>query len=834
LTFIFNKAATRATTFVLGWLGALVPLAAAAQEAALPAVVPPRVVEPAPIELPTDDLPGRPAGQVVLRVTVQADGSVTDVRVERPLTPALDAAAIAAVRASCFAPAEVDGVPRAATILYAVDVPAVAAPEASAPPALTPPVPEPPVETEAPVVDVVVEVASEAEALERSAAAVTVVETAQDRQRTADLGEVLARAGGGTNVRRAGGLGSDARIAIDGLEGDQVRVFVDGVPLDLAGFRLGIVQVPVDLLERVEIYRGVVPLRFGTDALGGAMHLVTGAAGEGTDARVAYQAGAFGTHRLALGAAYRPRARGFFVRGRAFVDAARNDYPVRVEVPDGSGTGRVVEREVHRFHDGYRSEGAFLDVGTEGDARTEHASVRLFATRYARELQHNLTMTVPYGEVRYGELSAGGALRHRTSLGRVHLASTAGYAFSRFHLEDVSSCRYDWYGRCVHRFTSGEAGELDGAPHDRVFDEHAAYLRSTARVAITTAQTLRLTVAPTYVTRRGEERRLLDPTLRDPLSGERRLFTLVMGAEYEGHALADRLEARLFAKGYLYRARAEAIVANDDVRRQDRDVFAPGAGAALRFSFDEHFRGKASYELTARLPTPDEVFGDGVLVQSNLELVPERSHNVNLGLDAATDEGRAGAFEAEVTGFGRFADRLIFLSGIDQNTRYRNVVAARSVGVEASARWIAPRELGSVRATVTYQDFRNLSSSGDFATYRGDRIPNRPWLYGALEARLSLRDLARPGDAFVLDLATRYTHGFYRFWESAGASGTKQRIGAQLVTSLGAGYSIDGDPYDVSVTLEIHNLTDARVYDYFGVQRPGRAAHAKLTLHYGR
>ena len=33
----------------------------------------------------------------------------------------------------------------------------------------------------------------------------------------------------------------------------------------------------------------------------------------------------------------------------------------------------------------------------------------------------------------------------------------------------------------------------------------------------------------------------------------------------------------------------------------------------------------------------------------------------------------------------------------------------------------------------------------------------------------------------------------------------------------------------LSLTLEVANLTDARVFDIFGAQRPGRAYFAKIT-----
>src|SRR5690606_39472576 len=50
----------------------------------------------------------------------------------------------------------------------------------------------------------------------------------------------------------------------------------DALPiLEFAGYPFGIANVPVNLIERAEIYSGVVPVRFGADALGGAVNLVT-------------------------------------------------------------------------------------------------------------------------------------------------------------------------------------------------------------------------------------------------------------------------------------------------------------------------------------------------------------------------------------------------------------------------------------------------------------------------------------------------------------------------------------------------------------------------------
>src|SRR5262249_26254995 len=145
-------------------------------------------------------------------------------------------------------------------------------PPAPPPVAVAPPPPPPP--PPPPVIDVTVRGEGAAQRLRESAEAVTVVETKHAQRETAGPGEGLARTQG-VSVRRGGGLGSYARISMNGLTDDQIRFFLDGVPLDVAGFGLGLQNMPVGLVERLEIYRGVVPIRFGADALGGAINLVS-------------------------------------------------------------------------------------------------------------------------------------------------------------------------------------------------------------------------------------------------------------------------------------------------------------------------------------------------------------------------------------------------------------------------------------------------------------------------------------------------------------------------------------------------------------------------------
>jgi vitamin B12 transporter len=97
---------------------------------------------------------------------------------------------------------------------------------------------------------------------------------APDRRPADDLARVISRAPGVT-VRSIGGLGQFSAVSIRGSTSMQVPVFLDGAPLHGSDAALvDLSSQPLDALARIEIYRGYVPIRFGSAAIGGAVDLV--------------------------------------------------------------------------------------------------------------------------------------------------------------------------------------------------------------------------------------------------------------------------------------------------------------------------------------------------------------------------------------------------------------------------------------------------------------------------------------------------------------------------------------------------------------------------------
>lgn len=789
----------------------------------------PALLAPVVPEYPPEAITTGFEASVVLKVDVDAEGKVTGATVVRGGGYAFDAAARAAALRARFRPARRAGRAVASRVSMRVEFHPPAQAPAPPPPAVV--APPPARHTPAPLaaLDVKVRGESQLDRHRRSAETVTIIDTERAKREAADMGEVLNRAQG-VNVRQEGGLGSDTRVSINGLIDDQVRFFLDGIPLELSGYPFGIANVPVNLVDAIEIYGGVVPIRFAADALGGAMNVVTNQDLRGTHAAGSYKVGSFDTHRLTLTGRHLHEPTGFFIRVSGFGDYALNDYVVDVDAPDDEG--QLSPARVHRFHDRYRAAGGNVEAGFVDRPWARRLLLRGFVTDYDKQYQSNPVMTVPYGGITYGERSVGGSLRYEQTFRHgLSLEATAAYAFTRGLFQDLSTCVYDWYGRCVNQRRM--PGERDGRPHDQIFFDQADFARAMVGWRISGRQALRLALSPPrFAVRTGDERRQLDPTAPDSLTSKRRLITMINGLEHQADLVDARLENIAFAKQFLQILDADEVKVAVGLRHVARTTFEGGVGDGVRYRLADGLWVKASYEWATRLPRPDEVFGDNGFITANLDLQPETSHNANLGLLLDRRGTRAGAFRLDVNGFGRFTKNLIVMVGNDRLFSYRNVYGGRSVGVEGAWGWRSPRELVVLEGSFTWQDLRNTSSQGTFGAFAGVRIPNRPYLSAYALARLQLRNVVTPNDELSFSWSTRYVHEFYRSWESIGDPKFKQVIPSQTVQIANVGYLVRNGRTRAGVTLEAQNLTDRRVYDYFGVQRPGRAFYTKATVEF--
>lgn len=99
------------------------------------------------------------------------------------------------------------------------------------------------------------------------------VEIAQSDAST--LADILTRMDG-VYLQETGPVGGRKQISIRGCAPKHVLVLMDGQRLNPAGSsEADLGSIPLEVVERVEVYRGGESARFGTDALGGVINIIT-------------------------------------------------------------------------------------------------------------------------------------------------------------------------------------------------------------------------------------------------------------------------------------------------------------------------------------------------------------------------------------------------------------------------------------------------------------------------------------------------------------------------------------------------------------------------------
>lgn len=815
-------------TFGLPALGSVVLMAltsgsqSPSEQTQAAAVRPPRL-QSSP-DLPLIEDPNAPGSRrsIELSLKVDAQGEVVAVEPMKLDDPYVVAALENALQMRFF-PATVGQSPVASRLRYRF----VVSSRPRAPldsPKEPPPAPVPGAQPPAQLVQIQAKARiSETLAQRQSAEAVQSQSLAQARAQSNDMGRALARSEG-VSFQRSAGMGSNVRVLLAGYSGAQLRYFIDTLPLAWSGYANRVSLLPAGLFSRLDVFAGVVPVRLASDALGGALHLITRKAPRGTHGQLSYELASFGNQRLHARLSHRRRRHTLSLF--ASHDNAQNRYPMRINVPDRKGV--LSEKEVYRFHDAFQASRLRLSWSLR------HAALRLentiFAYDLSKELQSNLVMSVPFGEAHFQRQGAGWLTRARYLFGpQLRASLDLGLRGEKIHLQDTGRCRYNWYGQCIlENSLQGEIGE-------RASDQKLKQLRMLAMPKLywNPAKNHRFVLASTMESfRRIGKDHALKEDQNDPLESPRTVFSTSTGLSYKASFWQDRLRNDLFAKLHTQDSSAIDFGVSDTPIYYDDRQLAGGWGQSLRFAIIKGLQVKGSYEWSARMPSPEERFGNGVLILPNLEISPERSHNFNLSSSWQKSLGKFGSLDLAARGYARLGSSLILLLGTANDLRYRNMLTSRVLGAQGKLHWSSRGDYLQLSSQWTWQRPENRSKEGDFSDYFGDRIPNQPYRWSHSQIALSWPEALFAHDRISALFDLRWVGEFYRTWESAGVKESKEIIQAQTTLSAGIGYQIKKGYRSYSIHLRVDNLANARVFDYFGVPKPPRSVASKASIEF--
>ncbi len=682
--------------------------------------------------------------------------------------------------------------------------------------------------------DEVVVVSNGVTRLKRSAFNAVALDTKALQNSTQNLSEALAQAPG-MKIRESGGVGSDMQLMMDGFTGKHIKIFIDGVPQEGVGSSFGLNNIPVNYAERIEVYKGVVPVGFGTDAIGGVINIITKKNRNKWFLDASYSYGSFNTHKsyVNFGQTFRS---GLTYEINVFQNYSDNNYYVDTPVKDFT-TGAINKKKIEhvkRFHDTYHNEAV---IGKIGFVDKKWADRLMFGFTYShmyKDIQTGVRQEVVFGGKYRKGYSIMPSLDYRKRdffVRGLDLVLTANYNKNMTNNVDTSSYEYNWRGEMRPLRMPGEQSYQNTRSDNNNWNGTL-----TANYRIGKAHTFTFNHVINAF-RRSNQSLLNEDSEANAIPKETRKN--ISGLSYRLMP-TEHWNLSVFGKYYnqFIAGPVATSSAQDDYIRTTNSVSAMGYGAAGTYFILKSLQAKLSYEKAYRLPTNEEMFGDEDLETGDISLKPENSDNVNLNLSYNETFGKHSVYVEGGLIYRNTKDyiqrNILDLSGGKYGATYVNHGRVETKGYNISVRygfanWVS---VGGNFTQMNVRDNVKTVTSGtnqESLTY-GARMPNLPYQFANSDVTFYWRNLWKKGNTLSVTYDNLYMHSFPLYSEAVGSE-SEFVVPTQFSHNLTLSYGIQNGRYNIS--FECRNLTNEKLYDNFSLQKAGRAFYGKVRVYFG-
>ena len=682
--------------------------------------------------------------------------------------------------------------------------------------------------------DEVVVVSNGVTRLKRSAFNAVALDTKALQNSTQNLSEALAQAPG-MKIRESGGVGSDMQLMMDGFTGKHIKIFIDGVPQEGVGSSFGLNNIPVNYAERIEVYKGVVPVGFGTDAIGGVINIITKKNRNKWFLDASYSYGSFNTHKsyVNFGQTFRS---GLTYEINVFQNYSDNNYYVDTPVKDFT-TGAINKKKIEhvkRFHDTYHNEAV---IGKIGFVDKKWADRLMFGFTYShmyKDIQTGVRQEVVFGGKYRKGYSIMPSLDYRKRdffVRGLDVVLTANYNKNMTNNVDTSSYEYNWRGEMRPLRMPGEQSYQNTRSDNNNWNGTL-----TANYRIGKAHTFTFNHVINAF-RRSNQSLLNEDSEANAIPKETRKN--ISGLSYRLMP-TEHWNLSVFGKYYnqFIAGPVATSSAQDDYIRTTNSVSAMGYGAAGTYFILKSLQAKLSYEKAYRLPTNEEMFGDEDLETGDISLKPENSDNVNLNLSYNETFGKHSVYVEGGLIYRNTKDyiqrNISDLSGGKYGATYVNHGRVETKGYNISvpygfANWVS---VGGNFTQMNVRDNVKTVTSGtnqESLTY-GARMPNLPYQFANSDVTFYWRNLWKKGNTLSVTYDNLYMHSFPLYSEAVGSE-SEFVVPTQFSHNLTLSYGIQNGRYNIS--FECRNLTNEKLYDNFSLQKAGRAFYGKVRVYFG-
>lgn len=659
--------------------------------------------------------------------------------------------------------------------------------------------------------EVVVMGKSEVRKLREQAMPITVISMSQMQGTVSNVQDVLAKTAG-IAVRTMGGLGSTSRVSVRGLEGKRIGIFIDGHPMNDNSDFIDINDIPVEMIDRIEIYKGVVPARFGGSAVGGAVNIVIKEyPPKYLDLNYSY--GSFNTHRASVVSKMNIAPKGIEFGLGGFYNYADNNYMMKSPFHE--------KLMIRRDHDKFKK----AVIGGSFKARkwwfdlVEFEPVFMHSYKEVQGIESN----IQYAHNRSNTFALVNKIEKKDFLLEgLDLDWQLGYVYTNYHFVDTASYRTHWDGS-RYPAVSEYGGEMGKWASLLTNDKYQLQHKWNLNYLINENHTMNLNSLLRYAHASPSD------VMKDKVIGYRtefpsNMFSWVIGLNYDYRTSDDRLLNSINIKYYYYsmKTRMTSILTNtaEDINTRKNDF---GISNAIRYRITPDLMAKASLGYDVRLPSEEELLGDGYVIAPAGNLIPERNTSINLGLLFDLTGKSRSNLQVEVNGFYMYLQNMIRFTGGFLQSQYQNFGEIRTLGVEAEVKADVSSWLYTY-FNASYQDLRDMRKYEQNSTIanptRGSRMPNIPYLMANAGLEFHKENLfgGRGMNTRLFGDASFVGEYLYDFEQS---QFQQHRIPQSF--SLGIGFEQSFCDGRYFLMGKISNLTDTQMISEFNRPLPGRS-----------
>jgi len=666
--------------------------------------------------------------------------------------------------------------------------------------------------------EVLVSAKSKARKLREQAMPISVISMNQLSGIVNSITDVLNKTVGVT-IRNTGGVGSASRISVRGLEGKRIGFFIDETPMSEHSDFLDLNDIPVDMIDRIEIYKGVVPAKFGGSAIGGAVNIVLREYPP-KYLDVSYALESFNTHKISTVVKRHLIDKGLEIGVGGFYTYSDNDY--EMELPFDPNK-RVVTRDHDRFEK--------ITIGGGLKARKWWFDEVVFEPAFIKTrkqiqgVYQNIQKAENFSEA---YVLANHMEKSDFLAPGLDLDLSFAFAYTISGLEDKAKQAINWEGD--FRSTASEyGGEITTFPSDSRNKQYVFQKKLNLNYVLNENNSLNFNLL------QKDMKGIPKDDLKDLARGyksnfDSKMHSWVTGLAYELRSTDEKWLNALTGKYYYYSVKTQYGNAfSNEVKDVDMQKNNFGINNALRYKFRPDFLVKASVAYDIRLPAENELLGDGQFIYPSGGLDPERNTSFNLGLLFDQNGKTRHNLQVELSGFYMYLKNMIALSGGAIQMLYKNFGEVENVGVEFEIKADITSWLYGY-ANTTYQDMRNRNKyerdSENTNPNKDKRVPNIPYLLANAGLEFHKENLFGGNDqntrVFIDgNFIDEYSYDYEQ------SKKYKERVVPQtLAFNAGIEHSLmDGK---LIFSVKANNITDKQIFTEFKRPQPGRNLGLKL------